>query len=160
MASGSDRAEQGGFGDEELELPPPAFVDAEAAALVDEISADVAQGENPDHPIRVWLRGIREKVDRAPYLKFAYKVFIALVGGVIVLAGIIMLVTPGPGWLAIFLGLAVLGTEFHWAKRVSNYAKRQLTRFWTWWKARREAKRWRRARKAAQKRRTAKQPKK
>jgi uncharacterized protein (TIGR02611 family) len=39
-------------------------------------------------------------------------------GFAILLAGLIMLLTPGPGWPAIFAGLAILATEFHWAKRL------------------------------------------
>jgi hypothetical protein len=34
------------------------------------------------------------------------------------LLGLIMLVTPGPGIVTIILGLAILGTEFVWAKRL------------------------------------------
>ena len=34
------------------------------------------------------------------------------------LVGLIMLVTPGPGIVAILLGLAILGTEFVWAKKL------------------------------------------
>ena len=40
------------------------------------------------------------------------KVVIAIVGGVVTIAGIIMLVTPGPGILTIILGLSLLGREF------------------------------------------------
>lgn len=39
-----------------------------------------------------------------------------IVGGFVLLgAGLAMLVLPGPGWLAIFGGLAILATEFLWA---------------------------------------------
>jgi len=41
-----------------------------------------------------------------------------VVGFTVVLVGIIMLVTPGPGTVAIFFGLAILGTEFVWAKKL------------------------------------------
>lgn len=40
-----------------------------------------------------------------------------VVGGVLVVAGIVMLVTPGPGIVTIVLGLAVLAREFAWAER-------------------------------------------
>ncbi|MBI5393763.1 MAG: PGPGW domain-containing protein [Verrucomicrobia bacterium] len=43
----------------------------------------------------------------------------AIVGGVVLLvAGGIMLVTPGPGLAAIVGGLALLATEFVWARRL------------------------------------------
>jgi uncharacterized protein (TIGR02611 family) len=41
----------------------------------------------------------------------------ALVGFVVLLAGIVMLVTPGPGIAVIILGLTILALEFAWAER-------------------------------------------
>jgi uncharacterized protein (TIGR02611 family) len=42
-----------------------------------------------------------------------------VVGGFLLLAlGIVMLVTPGPGWLAIAGGIGLLATEFMWARRI------------------------------------------
>ena len=37
--------------------------------------------------------------------------------------GIVLLVTPGPGWLVIFSGLAVLAAEFLWARRLLDRLK-------------------------------------
>lgn len=48
--------------------------------------------------------------------KAAKRIAIAIVGGTIVLLGIIMIVTPGPGLLGIAVGLAILGAEFTWAR--------------------------------------------
>ena len=51
---------------------------------------------------------------------------IKIVFGFTLLAlGAIMLVTPGPGWLTIFLGLAVLAAEFVWARRLLERLKVQ-----------------------------------
>lgn len=50
----------------------------------------------------------------------ARQAIVAIVGGVCILAGLVMMVTPGPGWAAIFLGLAILATEFERAERVRN----------------------------------------
>ena len=44
------------------------------------------------------------------------RVGIALVGGVILLAGVAMLVLPGPGLLTIAAGLALLALEFEAAR--------------------------------------------
>jgi uncharacterized protein (TIGR02611 family) len=41
------------------------------------------------------------------------------------LTGIVMLVTPGPGWLVILIGLGLLAAEFVWAKRLMDRIKRQ-----------------------------------
>ncbi len=42
---------------------------------------------------------------------------VGLVGGTVTVAGIVMLVTPGPGLLVIIAGLAILATHFAWAER-------------------------------------------
>lgn len=41
------------------------------------------------------------------------------------LAGVIMLVTPGPGIAAILLGLGLLAAEFVWARRLMDRIKRE-----------------------------------
>lgn len=46
---------------------------------------------------------------------------VLMVGGAVVLAGLAMLVLPGPGWAAIFLGFAILATEFAFAERVRDW---------------------------------------
>ena len=51
------------------------------------------------------------------------KFFIALIGGTIVLLGVLFLVLPGPGLLLIAAGLAILATEFIWARRALRNAK-------------------------------------
>lgn len=39
-----------------------------------------------------------------------------------------MLVTPGPGWVVILLGLGLLAAEFVWARRLMDRIKREGTR--------------------------------
>ena len=47
-----------------------------------------------------------------------------IVGGfTLLLIGVVMLVTPGPGWLVILLGLGLLAAEFVWAKRLMDRLK-------------------------------------
>ena len=43
-------------------------------------------------------------------------VVVALVGGTLVIAGLAMLVLPGPGLVVLFAGVAVLAAEFAWAE--------------------------------------------
>ena len=45
------------------------------------------------------------------------KLMIAVIGGTILLIGIALLVLPGPAFLVIPIGLAILATEFAWARR-------------------------------------------
>ncbi len=51
-------------------------------------------------------------------LKQAKRVIKLVVGFTILLLGCILLALPGPGILTIILGLAILGTEYVWAKRL------------------------------------------
>jgi len=49
-----------------------------------------------------------------------------IIGGfTLLLIGVVMLVTPGPGWLVIFLGLGLLAAEFVWARRLMDRIKRE-----------------------------------
>jgi uncharacterized protein (TIGR02611 family) len=57
---------------------------------------------------------------------------VRVVGGFSLLAlGIVMLVTPGPGWLAIAGGIGLLATEFVWARRLLDRFERAAAR-WKW----------------------------
>jgi Putative transmembrane protein (PGPGW) len=38
---------------------------------------------------------------------------------------VVMLVTPGPGWLTILIALGVLAAEFVWARRLLDRLKEQ-----------------------------------
>ncbi|HEY4580516.1 MAG TPA: PGPGW domain-containing protein [Candidatus Acidoferrales bacterium] len=51
-----------------------------------------------------------------------------IVGFTLLLLGVVMLVTPGPGWVAIGLGLALLAAEFVWARRLLNRLKAEGNR--------------------------------
>jgi uncharacterized membrane protein len=48
---------------------------------------------------------------------------IAVLGGLLTLGGIALLVLPGPGFVLVAAGLAVLATRFTWAKKPLDYAK-------------------------------------
>ena len=54
------------------------------------------------------------------------KRFVKILFGFTLLAlGVVMIVTPGPGWLTILLGLGVLAAEFVWARRLLDRLKEQ-----------------------------------
>ncbi|PYT53437.1 MAG: hypothetical protein DMG43_09000 [Acidobacteria bacterium] len=53
------------------------------------------------------------------------RVFLIIAGFTLLLAGVIMLVTPGPGLLTIFIGLGLLAAEFVWARRLMDRLKRE-----------------------------------
>jgi len=51
----------------------------------------------------------------------ARKIVILIVGVTLLVAGVAMMVLPGPATVVIPLGLAILGTEFLWARRLLKY---------------------------------------
>lgn len=68
-------------------------------------------------------------------LDLAYRIAVGVVGTAIALGGLALIPLPGPGWLIVFAGLALLATEFAWAGRVLDFA-REKVRGWTGWVAR------------------------
>ena len=56
------------------------------------------------------------------------RVVVAIGGGILLAAGAAMLVLPGPGLLVIAAGLALLATEFLWAKTALNHVKKRIPR--------------------------------
>jgi uncharacterized protein (TIGR02611 family) len=53
------------------------------------------------------------------------RVFRVVAGFTLLAAGVIMIVTPGPGWLVMLLGLSLLAAEFIWARRLMDRIKRE-----------------------------------
>jgi uncharacterized protein (TIGR02611 family) len=47
-----------------------------------------------------------------------FRIGFAIVGAAVLLGGVIMLVTPGPAFVLIPIGLAMLSLEFVWAERL------------------------------------------
>lgn len=47
-------------------------------------------------------------------------------GALVILAGAIMLITPGPGFLAIAAGLAILSKDVAWADRALHYIREKV----------------------------------
>jgi uncharacterized protein (TIGR02611 family) len=58
-----------------------------------------------------------------PALALTTKIVVTLVGSLVLLAGVVMIFTPGQGILMIILGLAILATEYAWAARWLKKAK-------------------------------------
>jgi uncharacterized protein (TIGR02611 family) len=53
---------------------------------------------------------------------------VSVVGGAVLVAGAVMMVTPGPGVAAIAAGLAILATEFAWAHRSLRWLRARASR--------------------------------
>ena len=55
--------------------------------------------------------------------------FFRVLGGFTLLViGVIMFFTPGPGWVVVFFGLTLLAAEFVWAKRLMDRMKHEGNR--------------------------------
>lgn len=60
------------------------------------------------------------------------KVLIAIVGGIVVLVGLVLIPYPGPGWLIVFGGLAILATEFEFASKLLAYVRGKYDAWVEW----------------------------
>jgi uncharacterized protein (TIGR02611 family) len=56
-------------------------------------------------------------------LRQAKRVIRVVVGFTLLIVGVLLLVLPGPGWVTIFFGLALLAAEFAWARRLLDRLK-------------------------------------
>jgi uncharacterized protein (TIGR02611 family) len=66
---------------------------------------------------------LRGRIRRNALLNNAWRLAVFTVGAAVLLAGLAMLLLPGPGWAAIFVGFAVLASEFAWARGVLLWTK-------------------------------------
>ncbi|GAA3445456.1 TIGR02611 family protein [Planomonospora venezuelensis] len=102
--------------------PPTSVGDAEG------MKADAAERS----PIRSGLHGRLDAIRATRTGRLTLKIVIGGIGGVLVVAGLIMVPFPGPGWAVVFAGLAVLALEFHWAHRLLEFGKRTLAAWMAW----------------------------
>ena len=61
-----------------------------------------------------------------PMLRRAWRLVVAVIGGTVLALGIARLVLPGPAFVVIPLDLAILATEFVWARRLLKRVREQL----------------------------------
>ena len=60
--------------------------------------------------LRIWLR-------RNISYRWARRIVVGTIGGTVFVVGVAMLMLPGPAFVVIPIGLAILGLEFAWARR-------------------------------------------
>lgn len=90
---------------------------------------------NPDRTVLDEVEdrlGFRAFFAKHAWLDVTYRVAVGLLGAAIVVVGLVLVPLPGPGWLIVFAGLAVLATEFVWAERLLTFARNTLSG-WTSW---------------------------
>ena len=95
----------------------------EVAVATDEIKVDGVKGDSEQG------LGSRapEFIKARRVLHVSWQVGVFVIGLAVVVAGIIMLPLPGPGWVVIFGGMAIWATEFVWAQLVLRWTKRKVT---------------------------------
>jgi uncharacterized protein (TIGR02611 family) len=68
------------------------------------------------------------KLGWIPNIKWLRRAIVGVIGFTVLLVGVAMIVLPGPAFLVIPLGLAILATEFVWAKALLDKAKGYFAR--------------------------------
>ena len=74
------------------------------------------------------IERIRARKDRHRERSRIVRIAFAIAGFVVLLAGVVMLFTPGPGWAVIVFALAILALEFAWAERALERVIDQMER--------------------------------
>ena len=71
-------------------------------------------------------------------LKQARRLVVTVLGFTVLLIGLVMIVLPGPAVLVIPIGLAILATEFVWARRLLGRMRTEAERLKSWRRGRTE----------------------
>ena len=75
---------------------------------------DAAPGES-------WAHRLHRRMHKNRVTRIFTKVVITLVGVGVFAAGVVMLVIPGPGLVAMAVGLGILAIEWPWARRATHW---------------------------------------
>lgn len=85
--------------------------------------------EIPDGHVHPFQRTeLYRRLHAHPVLAVATKIVVTVVGATVLGIGIIMLVTPGPAFVLIPVGLAILAMEWAWARRLLVRARQAAER--------------------------------
>ena len=60
-------------------------------------------------------------------IKVVRRVIVSVVGATVLLIGVALLVLPGPAFIVIPIGLAILATEYAWARRWLKKVRRMAS---------------------------------
>jgi tellurite resistance protein TerC len=60
-------------------------------------------------------------------IKIVRRVIVSVVGATVLLIGVALLVLPGPAFIVIPVGLAILATEYAWARRWLKKVRQMAT---------------------------------
>ena len=60
-------------------------------------------------------------------VRLAKRIVIGVVGATVLLLAVVMIITPGPAFILIPVGLAILGLEFAWARLWLRWLRRRIS---------------------------------
>jgi len=89
--------------------------------------------EAGEEPSAQWVRGWTARLEGwgagrwLSALRWVRKGLVLVLGASVVGLGLVLLVTPGPAFLVIPAGLAILATEFYWARRLLRWLKQRAS---------------------------------
>jgi len=81
--------------------------------------------ENPIDP-RSWMKRL-SSIWNVENIKVVRRVIVSVIGATVLLIGIALLVLPGPAFIIIPIGLAILATEYAWARRWLKKVRRMAS---------------------------------
>ena len=90
--------------------------------LLDDREKSVAEAEAEYFGPR-FLARLHVRLHSNPITSRLTKAVVTVAGVLVMLAGVIMLVAPGPGIVGLVVGLAILSTEWRWADRWLDAAR-------------------------------------
>ncbi|MDO4253928.1 MAG: PGPGW domain-containing protein [Kocuria sp.] len=100
------------------------------------LAYELRRGRDRAHPIRQRIERYQQWSHQGSTLRrVMVRGTVAVLGFVLFVAGVAMLVLPGPGWVFIFLGIGVWSMEFEWAHRLNQWAFTKLSVWWAKWQA-------------------------
>lgn len=80
------------------------------------------------------MKGTQESIMKGKVVRNSKKFIIAIIGVLVVAIGLIMVPYPGPGWLVVFVGLAILSSEFKFAQDILDKAHYWYDKWQEWLK--------------------------
>ena len=70
--------------------------------------------------------GVREETEEEARASIHVRLARMTLGSILLVAGVLMLALPGPGWLTIAAGLAILAKDVAWAERLLERVRKRL----------------------------------
>ena len=79
----------------------------------------------PERPRPKLVERLEARREEHARRSLVFRIAFAVAGTLVLLAGVVMLITPGPAFVLIPIGLAMLAMEFAWAQRALDGALRR-----------------------------------